>query len=390
MRILFVTPFVPAAIARNGGSAYLAALAQALAGKAQLGLVALTEQRPLDDRPFAPWTWIATAESRAGKGRSALERLRTLWLWRRLPLVAAKAWQPTLPRLLARAQAEFAPDVALVEMAQMAQYLPWLRGIPTILTDHEAGCAANTRTGLGKAGDRRDCRLWQQFVLSNFKQASALQAVTTEDANQLQQAVGRPVQVRPATVTLPGSPLDPAAAPPRALFLGDYRHGPNPEAAHRLVHELLPRLRAQEPAAELWLAGPNEAAIAHLAPHPGVRVLGFVPDLAALFSQVRLMLAPLWSGQGFRVKVMTALAHGLPVVTNPLGARGCSAPPQALTTCEDMDELANAALRLLQSPSTAKAAGLAAFGWASEHLRADAAATWQLDRIAALLAPAST
>ena len=390
MRILLVTPFVPVAMARSGGSAYLAALVSALADRADLGLVALADEARLEPHGNAPWKWLGTAQSHDAKGRTGLRRLQTLWRWRHLPLVAAKAWQSDITELLARARTEFAPDVALVEMAQMAQYLPCLRGIPTILTDHEAGCAANTRTGLGQLGDRRDRHLWRNYVLRHFKQATAVQAVTPEDADLLQNMLGRTVLARPPAALIAATPVDPATAPPRMLFLGDYRHGPNPEAADRLVRDVLPRVRELEPRAELWLAGPNEAAIRHLAAFPGVRVLGFVADLAGLFAQVRLLLAPVWSGHGFRVKVMSALAHGLPVVTNILGARGCTAPPPAVTTCNDASELAGAVARLLGSPDLARSAGKAAFEWASQNLQADALATWQLRRVTELLAPTPT
>ena len=100
------------------------------------------------------------------------------------------------------------------------------------------------------------------------------------------------------------------------------------------MRDVLPRLRTAVPDAELWLAGPNPQRLGALRGQPGVRVLGFVPDLRELFGQVRLLLAPLFSGGGFRMKSLAALAHGLPVVTNALGARASTAPPPARAVCE--------------------------------------------------------
>jgi hypothetical protein len=384
MRLLFVTPFVPTATAGHGGGAYLWALASALAAKVELGLVTLGD--PPATGIGTPWRWAGAATDlgpppRHGKLR---HRLRMLRLWGRLPLVAAKAWQPALPPLLQRARREFAPDVACVEMAQMAQYLPYLEGLPTIFTDHEAGCPANAATGLGALADRRDQRLWQGYIRRHYLQATRLQAVSSEDGAALAAALGRPVHLRSATVAIPDLPVTPANAPARALFLGDYRHAPNPEAARRLVVEVLPRLREQLPSTELWLAGQHSEAIADLATRPGVRVLGFVPDLHGLLSQVRLLLAPLWSGAGFRVKAATALAHGLPVVTNRLGNRGLEAPAPACTEAESAAQLASAALHLLRDPSAAGAAGAAARDWAERHLAAAAIAAQQIAAAQAL------
>jgi glycosyltransferase involved in cell wall biosynthesis len=308
-----------------------------------------------------------------------------LWRWRDLPLLAAKHQNPALSRAIARARAEFAPDVALVEMAQMAQFLPLLRGLPTVLTDHEAGVPGNAATGLGAAADRRDARLWQRYVARYYPLADHLQAVTEEDASQLRAALGREVTVRPAALPRATSICDAGAAPEVALFLGNYLHHPNVEAAHRLVDEVWPRVRALRPDARLRLAGPHHGPIAALADRPGVEVAGFVEDLAALLGGARLLLSPLWSGGGFRVKSATALLHGLPVVTNPLGARGCRAPEPACAVCDDDQALAEAAARLLGDAAQAREAGGAAQLWAASTFDADHVARSQLARIEALL-----
>lgn len=389
MRILLLTPFLPDLAAPHGGGIYVATLAQALAKHAEVGLVALVrdaERLRLAQDP-GPWKWVGTVPFRerpSGRGRRR-HQLRMLWHWSRLPLVAAKHWDPAVPAMLEQALAGFRPDVAFVELAQMAQYLPFLQGLPTVFTDHEAGCPANTATGLGRWGDRRDARLWARYVQHFYARASLVQTVTTEDAAALGAALGRDVAVRAPTFAVPPHAVAPERAPPRALFLGDYTHQPNPEAATMLVREVLPRLRAAEPSAELWLAGPNQQRLQPLAAIPGVRLLGFVPDLDDLFGQVRLLLAPLFSGGGFRMKGLAALAHGLPVVTNHLGARGCSAPPPARTIVDGADALAAAALQLLRSPERAAEAGRAAFAWAQANLTGDAVAATQLARARALL-----
>ncbi|MBX3461941.1 MAG: glycosyltransferase [Planctomycetes bacterium] len=392
MRILLLSPFVPDRGAPHGGGIYLATLAAALARRVELGLVALA--RPGDDTRAAagPWTYrhLVPHLDLPDRRRRVRHRLRMLWHWRRLPLVAAKHWQPALPAALASARAEFAPDAVLLEMAQMAQYLPFVRDLPTILTDHEAGCPANTHTGLGPLGDRRDCRLWRRYVQHFYPMASLLQTVTTEDAAALRTLVHRPVEVREPTFDVPATPVAPDAAPPRALFLGDYSHRPNPEAAAMLAREVLPLLRAAEPRTELWLAGPHAERVQPLATAPGVRVVGFVPDLHALFGEARLLLAPLLSGGGFRMKSLAALAHGLPVVTNGLGARGCSAPPPARTVAEGAQALADAALPLLRSPAAAADAGRAAFAWAHRNLTGDAVAQTQVERLQRLRPAATT
>jgi hypothetical protein len=312
---------------------------------------------------------------------------RMLWRWgaQGIPLLAAKHTTPVFAEVLARAIAEFQPDAVLLEMAQMAQYLPLLGALPTVLTDHEAGVPSNAGTDLGAWADRRDNRLWQRYVREFYPRATLLQAVTDEDARLLGQQVGRPVLTRGAVIDVPSFPVAPQSTPARALFLGDYSHFPNRDAAEQLVRNVLPLLRARVPDVELWLAGPNAQRLNGIGAVPGVRVVGYAPSLPELFSQVRMMLAPIYSGSGFRMKAITALAHGLPVVTNALGARGCTAPPSARQIADDPVTIAGAALRWLQTPKLAGDAGQAAHDWAKQTLAADAVAKAQIERITALV-----
>jgi polysaccharide biosynthesis protein PslH len=391
MRILVVTPFLPDRQAAHGGGAYLAGLLSGLAEVAEVGLVAMVsaaEKNRWDQAPTA-WSrgwWAPRAEHERGAAGWP-ERLRRLWLWRRLPLVAAKHWQAEMVSALQQALAEWRPDAALVEMAQMAQYLPFLAAVPTVLTDHEAGCPANTATGLGALGDARDRRLWRRYVARFYSAATLVQAVTAEDAAALASILDRPVLVRPPVITVPATPAQPAQAPPRALFVGDYSHAPNPEAARRLVDEVLPLLRREVADCELWLAGSHSDRIAHLRDRPGVHVAGFAPDLATLFAQVRLLLAPVWSGAGFRMKALSALAHGVPVVTNALGARGLSAPNTAMLVAESVPDLARGAAAWLLSPAAAAAAGAAAWRWAQSTASPRAVAEAQLARVREIRRP---
>ena len=383
MRILFLTPFLPDQGAHHGGGSYIGALAAGLSERAELGLAYLGRQG--DGAPdAATWSWSASAPYE-GDPTGLGHRLKMLARWRSLPLLAAKHGSAAMSEVLERARREFCPDIALVEMAQMAQFLPALRGIPTVLTDHEAGQPANAGTGLGAWADRRDAAQWSRYLQRYFPLADRLHAVTEEDAASLRGALGRAVEVRPAALLAPQGACDPGTAPPTALFLGDYRHRPNPEAAHRLANEVWPKVRSRCPEAQLLLAGPHPDPVQDLGRLEGVEVLGFVKDLTELMGSARLLLGPIWSGGGFRVKNATALLHGLPVVTNALGARGCAAGAPACTIAETPDALAAATCALLEDPARARAAGGAARQWALAQFSPSAVAARQLDALTALV-----
>ena len=392
LRLLVVTPFLPDVQAAHGGGMYVGALCRALATHAELGLAALLHKDEDShlQRERLPFQWLTTTRLPQRPRGLAKRRHQIGMLWRwgvcGMPLVAAKHLTTEFHGVLDRAVAEFQPDAVLIELAQMAQYLPHFSTLPTVLTDHEAGMPANARTQLGAIADRRDARLWRRYVHRFYPQASLLQAVTTEDAQLLSTQLGLPVATRHAVIDIPRRPVAPHTAPQRALFLGDYSHFPNREAAAILTREVLPLLRAQVPTVELWFAGPNADRLQGIGNVKGVHVVGYVASLTALFGQVRVMLAPTFSGSGFRVKCLTALAHGLPVITNTLGARGCSAPSPACTIEDDMKSLAGATLRLLQDPQSASQAGSLGYAWAQQNLVAETVAAEQIERIRTLIA----
>jgi glycosyltransferase involved in cell wall biosynthesis len=70
--------------------------------------------------------------------------------------------------------------------------------------------------------------------------------------------------------------------------------------------------------------GPNSAAIARLAGER-VRVVGEVRSVRDAYQDAAVVVVPLLHGSGARLKIIEAFAHGRPVVSTPVGARGIAA-----------------------------------------------------------------
>jgi glycosyltransferase involved in cell wall biosynthesis len=114
------------------------------------------------------------------------------------------------------------------------------------------------------------------------------------------------------------SPLeaDPAG-PVRVIFLGNFRHAPNLEAVQFLKDELAPAF------SDLSF----EVAGGNLPPDvldgSGVRYLGYQSDTRPLYRRPNtIVVAPIFSGRGQRVKLLEAFSMGVPVVSTSLGAAG--------------------------------------------------------------------
>ena len=85
----------------------------------------------------------------------------------------------------------------------------------------------------------------------------------------------------------------------------------------------------------------------------GIDVLGYVEDLSALMQSVDIGIAPLQEGAGVKGKVLSALAHGLPMVTTTIGAEGITDATRccsAVLVADTADALAAQVLALRQRP----------------------------------------
>ena len=146
-------------------------------------------------------------------------------------------------------------------------------------------------------------------------------------ANDTRHAVARHAAILPnipyntpvATPPLNGS----RSANPVLLTVAFYRYQPNCDGVDRFIREGWPKVRAALPTAEYWVAGKNDPVTARRwEAVPGVKVLGFVDDLAAIYDASWFTLCPLWSGAGTNIKVLESLAFGRTCVATVMGHRG--------------------------------------------------------------------
>lgn len=128
-----------------------------------------------------------------------------------------------------------------------------------------------------------------------------------------------PISIDTAAMPVPG-PLTEAT---EMLFVGGLRWPPNADGVQHFVSDILPLIRQELPTARLTIVGEIPGAIRErLRGTAGVEVAGYVEDLAPYIARSRVMVVPLRSGSGMRVKILDALARSLPVVTTSIGAEG--------------------------------------------------------------------
>lgn len=105
-----------------------------------------------------------------------------------------------------------------------------------------------------------------------------------------------------------------------AVFLGNCDYPPNRQAIAVLSDKIIPELKLTHPDFCVDLIGPHSDMPEFQ--RPGLNGRGFVEDLAGELAQYKLMVAPLQLGGGTKLKILDAMAAGVPVVTTSVGAEG--------------------------------------------------------------------
>jgi glycosyltransferase involved in cell wall biosynthesis len=108
------------------------------------------------------------------------------------------------------------------------------------------------------------------------------------------------------------------------LFVGTMGYAPNDDGARWFITRVWARLRqASRSPLQLVLAGTNPtAALVRLGRRHDIVVTGAVPDVSPYYRAADLVVIPLRTGGGTRIKLLEAAARGVPVVSTTLGAEG--------------------------------------------------------------------
>src|SRR5437899_6823580 len=127
----------------------------------------------------------------------------------------------------------------------------------------------------------------------------------------------------------------------------------NIHGLRRFLAECWPQIKAARPAATLHIVG--RVGDACQSDDQAIRYSRWIPTLAEVYKDARVIINPLITGTGLKIKSAEALAHGKPLVAWTNGVEGLDYigwPPYI--ECRTWKEFADALIRLLQSTDEAE------------------------------------
>jgi glycosyltransferase involved in cell wall biosynthesis len=236
---------------------------------------------------------------------------------------------------------------------------------PRLLIAHNVDTLIWQRYHDNARGLLRRCFLGQQwhkferFERRAFAAATRVVAVSPDDARLIREQFAMPhVDVVENGVDADyfqdrGGRRDPR----RILFLGALDWRPNLDAVNLLLNKIFPAVRTAEHSARLVIVGRNPPAALRqkISGQADVELHADVPDVRPFLAECGMLAVPLRIGGGSRLKILEALASGLPVVSSRVGAEGLVLQPGVDYLLAEEDRMAEALLQVMRQPERARA-----------------------------------
>jgi glycosyltransferase involved in cell wall biosynthesis len=201
-------------------------------------------------------------------------------------------------------------------------------------------------------------RTFEASVLNKF---DAVVPISEEDGETFREmGCTRPIFVSPAGVDMERYKVTPGLPLPLKLFhIGSMEWMPNRQAIRWFIDEIWELVHNRHPEIKLLLAGRNMPAEFLSMRKEGVEISGEVENALDFMRQGSVMIVPLLSGSGIRIKIQEAMALGKPVISTSAGAAGLKCENgRNILLADTPQEFAEAVHRLATDDQFANTLGL--------------------------------
>ena len=222
-------------------------------------------------------------------------------------------------------------NIKLVQV-EFAKFQDLVYGFPEvkrIFIQHEIQFIRNERYMKGKEKistcDTYQMRMIKGTEIAAMESCDAVVVLTEVDKEILQkEGLKVPLYVSPAVIPLPEIKLEEHYTfNDKLVFLGGSDHHPNYEGVMWFLKEVWPEILNKKPQTKLEIIGQWRQSYINKIKlnYTNVEFAGFVPSIEPHLEGA-IMIVPILTGSGMRMKIVDAVNYGVPFVTTQVGVEG--------------------------------------------------------------------
>lgn len=259
-------------------------------------------------------------------------------------------------------------DVVHLESLFMTPYIATIRRFSKariVLRSHNLEyiiwerIARGTRNVAKRAYLKHLSKQLKTYELDVMNRVDGIAAISPEDhAKYKKLGSKKPLTTIPFGVDLSNYPVQ-ERQPEMALFhLGSMDWMPNLEAMIWFLEEVWPAVLKKNPKVKLYLAGRSFPEHLVNSTYPNVEVLGEVDSARAFIRSKAIMIVPLLSAGGIRVKIIEGMALGKAIISTTVGAEGIPCEhSKDIMLANTKEEFVESISQLMRSPEQVEKLG---------------------------------
>ncbi len=157
----------------------------------------------------------------------------------------------------------------------------------------------------------------RKYEINTLNKVNGVLCISKDDSTIFRQ-IGVSTKMEVVSVSIPKNNIENDYNSNNLFHIGAMNWKPNEEAVNRLI-QLLPEISTQT-SAQLHLAGSHFSE--NIKPSENIRIHGFIEDIFEFAISCGILVTPIISGSGVRIKILEMMSAGIPIITTQKGAEG--------------------------------------------------------------------
>ncbi|MEI6312111.1 MAG: glycosyltransferase [Bacteroidota bacterium] len=262
----------------------------------------------------------------------------------------------------------------LIQLLQHQQFdLILLEGLPVLL--YLEAIRKNTNTHITYRAHNVEYEIWERLAINTShplkklyykilaKQVKAFEKLNLTKVDSVISISKRDESILQALSNFTTSYVAPACIDEKTIkidttktsyksifFLGALDWIPNLEGIQWFIDKIFPSVLSSCPETNLYIGGRNIPTSFYENKHQNIHILGEIKEVNELMNAHQIMIVPLLTGSGMRIKIIEAMFYGKCIVSTTIGAEGID-DENSIYRCDNESIFATEIIQLLNNSS---------------------------------------